>query len=263
MVYTDFQSVLNRDEEKTAYFLQEDSAVSWLNVINNFIIDWIKAQKDQSLWEVIRFVSVRRGIIKKSLSRENFAKMICVYCVDKLEKGKTWNHLKTSMDHCKWISDIKNYDDHLENLELKRLVAQIEKYFDNAEAAVQAIPNTPTILDRLEAYLRNIADNQSNRFPCSKVVVRPDYGDGIMPDIAVEQYKKKTHLNLKTPSNIEAYEIISGSLTIEKLRAFLGQYEGRRNIKLFIVSTQGIANDVYSLAEKNGLAMYASIPKRR
>lgn len=262
MVYTDFQSVLNRDEEKTAYFLQEDSAVSWLNVINNFIIDWIKAQKDQSLWEVIRFVSVRRGIIKKSLSRENFAKMICVYCVDKLEKGKTWNHLKTSMDHCKWISDIKNYDDHLENLELKRLVAQIEKYFDNAEAAVQAIPNTPTILDRLEAYLRNIADNQSNRFPCSKVVVRPDYGDGIMPDIAVEQYKKKTHLNLKTPSNIEAYEIISGSLTIEKLRAFLGQYEGRRNIKLFIVSTQGIANDVYSLAEKKWIGYVRINPQK-
>ena len=52
---------------------------------------------------------------------------------------------------------------------------------------------------------------------------------------------------------IEAYEIISDSLSVEKLQSFLGKYEGRRNIKLYIVSTFGIANDAYSLAEKKGI----------
>jgi hypothetical protein len=262
MVYTDFKSVLNRDNDKAAYFLQPDSAASWLNAINDFIADWIIAQNDQSLWEVVRFVSVRRGIIKMKLSREKFARMICTFCGEKLKEGKTWKNLKDSMDQCKWINDIKKYEKLPECHELRKLVSQIEKYFDDAEAVTQATPNIPTILDRLETYLRSIADNQSNRFPCSKVVVRPDYGDDIMPDIAVEQYKKKAHLNLKTPSSIEAYEIISGSLTIEKLRAFLGQYEGRRNIKLFIVSTQGITNDVYSLAEKKWIGYVRINPQK-
>lgn len=262
MIYTEFQSVLSRDEEKANYFLQQDSAVSWLNAINNSIADWVQAQNNQSLWEVVRFVSVRRGIISKSLSRENFAKMICTFCGEKLKEGKKWNHLKTSMDHCKWISDLKKFEDFRENHELKKLVAQIETYFDQADATIQDKPYAPSVLDRLEAYLRSIADNPSNRFPCSKVVVRPDYDDGIMPDIAVEQYKKKAHLNLKTPSYIEAYEIITEYLTIEKLRAFLGQYEGRRNIKLYIVSTQGIANDVYSLAEKKGIGYVRINPQK-
>lgn len=262
MIYTEFQSVLSRDEEKANYFLQQDSAVSWLNAINNSIADWVQAQNNQSLWEVVRFVSVRRGIISKSLSRENFAKMICTFCGEKLKEGKKWNHLKTSMDHCKWISDLKKFEDFRENHELKKLVVQIETYFDQADATIQDKPYAPSVLDRLEAYLRSIADNPSNRFPCSKVVVRPDYDDGIMPDIAVEQYKKKAHLNLKTPSYIEAYEIITEYLTIEKLRAFLGQYEGRRNIKLYIVSTQGIANDVYSLAEKKGIGYVRINPQK-
>lgn len=261
MIYTDFQSVINHDEEKAAFFLQPESAASWINAINISIADWVKQGK-QSLWEVVRFVSVRRGIIDQSLSRENFAKIICSFCGEKLKEGISYKQLQTSMDHCEWIKDIKVFDNLPESHELRKLVSIIEKFIDQAEAVVQTMPHIPTVLDRLEAYLHNITDNKSNKFPCSKVVVRPDYGDGIMPNIAVEEYKKKAHLNLNTPSYIEAYEIISDSLTVEKLRSFLGQYEGRRNIKLYVVSTYGLTNDVYSLAEKRGIGYVRINPRK-
>ena len=261
MIYTDFQSVLRRDEEKAKYFLQTDSAAVWLNAINNSIADWIKEKNDQGLWDVVRFLSIRRGIIKKTLSREKFAELLISYCEEKFE-GKTKSQLKTSMEHCKWIKDLKECNPSNYPFELKKLIDQIEAYFDEEETTINSEYSVPTVLDRLENYLRNLAVSESNIFPCSIVKVRPDYGDGIIPTISLEKYQNKSFLNQVKPSTIEAYEIISDSLSVEKLQSFLGKYDGRRNIKLYIVSTYGIANDAYSLAEKKGIGYVRVNPQK-
>lgn len=263
MTYTDFQSVLNRDKEKARYFLQPDSAPSWLNTINNTVADWIKTKKGgQGLWEVVRFVSIRRGVISKSLSRENFAKMLLAFCPEKFEKDQTGKKIMTSMSHCKYRDILKKFEMLGDNEEIKEIVSQIEAFFNGEETILASQHSDPTVLDRLETFLHSLTDSDTTKFPCLVVKIKPDYGDDITPTIALEEYKKKEFYNLNKPSKIEAYEIISDNLTIDVLRSFLGKYEGRRNIKLYIVSTKGLSNDVYSLAGKKDVGYVRINPKK-
>ena len=246
--YTDFKNVQKRNKELAAYFKQPDMAVEWILAITNHIAKWISDQHDKGLWEVVRFVSWKRGVINKTLSREKFAKMVYTFCREALDSNESPSKLKSSMEHSKYIDDLKRFEKLEDANQLRSIVSDIEDLFDNKEIKSFSSEKIPTIPERLESYLRSTVNEDAGNWPFSRIVINPDY-DGILPTMAVEKYQKKEFLNLNKPSSIEAYECLSEPLDKMRLQAFLGEYEGRRNIKLYIVSTYGLTHDVYKLAE--------------
>lgn len=259
--YTDFKSVQKRDKELAAYFKQPDMAVEWILAITNHIAKWISDKRDKGLWEVVRFVSWKRGVISETLSREKFAKMVYKFCREALDSNESPSKLKSSMEHSKYIDDLKGFDKLPDANLLRSIVLDIENLFENKEVKSLCTEKIPTIPERLESYLRSTVNEDADNWPCSRVVINPDY-DGILPTMAVEKYQKKEFLNLNKPSSIEAYECLSEPLDKMRLQAFLGEYEGRRNIKLYIVSTYGLTNDVYKLAEDKDIGYIRINPKK-
>lgn len=251
--YTVFHDVVERDKELANYFLQEKLAICWINAIINDIATWVSDKKDKSLWELVRYVSIRRGVINKSLSREKFAKLVFVFCREALEENETPSKIKSSMEHCKFIRHLKNIDKKPDD-QVRGYVTEIEALFDGQIKAseLKSEQKEPSVADILEIYLRSIV-KETDIFPTQKIRINPDYGDGIIPTIAIEEYQNKPFLKLNKPSRIIAYECISGALDINRLRSFIGQYVERPNMKLFVVSTFGLSSDAYSLAEKKGI----------
>lgn len=261
--YTVFHEVVERDRELANYFLQEKLAICWINAIINVIAKWVSDKKDKSLWELVRYVSIRRGVINKNLSREKFAKLVFVFCREALEENETPSKIKSSMEHCRFISDLKYFDKLLDTHIVRGYITELEALFDGQIKAseLESEPKEPSVADILEAYLRSIV-KETEIFPCQKIRVNPDYGDGIIPTIAIEEYLNKSFLKLNKPSRIIAYECISGALDINRLRSFIGQYVERPNMKLFVVSTFGLSSDAYSLAEKKEIGYVCINPKK-
>ena len=245
--YKSFQDIQERDKDLAQYFLQPDMAVDWIMGITNGIAKWVADKRDKGLWEVVRFVSYKRGVISKPLSREKFAKLVCTYCKEALKEGETYTKLRQSMEQSKYIPEIKTYDKLPDSHRLRAIVADIEHFFDERDFEPSSEQSTPSISERLETYLRNIVDVESKVSFC-RIFVNPDYGNGINPNIAIERYHSKTLLNTRKPWSIEAYECISGALNLKTLYAYIGLYEGRRKFHLSIVSTYGVSNDVYNVA---------------
>lgn len=123
--YTVFHDVVERDKELANYFLQKKLAICWINAIINDIATWVSDKKDKSLWELVRYVSIRRGVINKSLSREKFAKLVFVFCREALEENETPSKIKSSMEHCKFISHLKNID-KIPDAQVRGYVTEIE-----------------------------------------------------------------------------------------------------------------------------------------
>lgn len=260
--YKSFHDLQKRDKELTQYFLQPEMAIDWVAGITIGIAKWITDKRDKGLWEVVRFVSYKRGVISKTLSREKFAKLVCTFCKDALKEGETYTKIKQGMEQSKYIEEIKVFEKLPDSHRLRVIVSDIENFFDAKVENIGSEQCSTSVLERLETYLRCTIDEESKVCPCSRVYVSPDYGDGITPTIAVEKYQKQEFLNIRKPSYIEAYECISGILDLKTLHAYIGLYEGRRNIKLYIVSTSGLTNDVYSLAERKGIGYVRINPKK-
>ncbi|MCR5472379.1 MAG: ImmA/IrrE family metallo-endopeptidase [Prevotella sp.] len=260
--YKSFQDIQERDKDLAQYFLQPDMAVDWIMGITNGIVKWVADKRDKGLWEVVRFVSYKRGVISKTLSREKFAKLVCTYCKEALKEGETYTKLRQSMEQSKYIPEIKTFDKLPDSHRLRTIVSDIEHFFDERDFEPSSEQSTPSISERLETYLRNIVDVESIVYPCSRIFMNPDYGNGINPTIAVEVYHNEAFLNARKPSNIEAYECISGALDLKTLYSYIGLYEGRRNIKLYIVSASGLSNEVYSLAEMKGIGYVRINPQK-
>ena len=249
MTYKDFQDIIKCDKEKACYFQQKEMAAEWANSIPQ-IAKWISTVRNKSFWEIVRFVSNRRGVFKNKLHRGEFAEVLLTFCRDAFKENETTKKLVSSMEQCKYISEMKIYEKIPDAHELRILVEHIEDIFDKKAVEMKSAPKEITIVDRLEAYLRSTVNEDSLEMPCYRIRVNPNYGEDIRPRIAVEQFKKKEFLNLSKPSHIDAYECITGVLTLERLQSFLYKYGSRRNMKLYIVSDTGLANDVYSLAVK-------------
>ena len=82
-----------------------------------------------------------------------------------------------------------------------------------------------------------------------RIDVKKDFGDGIVPGLSVSVYHSKEFYDDDKPSHVEAYEFVKERLSTEKIYAYVGKYESKRNIKLFVVSPYGFDKEVISLAE--------------
>lgn len=264
-----FEDLLTIDEELGSLFLRPDEAVNWIYAMENGIKEWIENHNKQ-YWEIVRYVSEKRGILGKLrkdkkkvwLKREDFARALLKFCPKAVGKGETVSALKSSMEHYEYMDDLRNLDSLLSGRVVRHHIKEVEDIFDNKPIIVaHEDENKPTLVDMLEQYLRREIDEQTGRFPLSRLCIRPQY-DGISPAISVETYMSERFFKEHLPSHIIAYEFVDGVLEKSKLYELMGQYQGKQ-VKLFIVSSCGLLPDVRALATDRGVGYVRLNPNSR
>lgn len=252
------------------FLCSEREALNWIFAVNNGIREWI-GNHNKQYWEVVRFVSERRGVLGKPkrdgsvcLTRNDFATVLVRLCPDALKERDTVRALRASMEQYQYVSDLAKFDTLHEGYYAYGHVKDVENLLDNVPLADRSEEKRkPTLVDRMDEFLRRDIDEQTDRFPQSTVRIRPQYQKGsITPAISVETYLNRQFFEKHQPSNIQAYEFIDGKLNREKLYELIGRYNPWRNVKLFIVSTHGLTSQIRSLALKNEIGYMLIDPNK-
>ena len=260
MKLNSFEEISKLDSELAGLFLRPEVAVKWIYAMEKGIKGWI-CKHNKQYWEVVRFVSERRGILGNQrrdrktifLSRENFAKVLLKFCPDVVNKDESISALVSSMEHFVYNNDLRSFDKLNSGNIALRYCKEVESILDNMPMPKSCEgENKPTLEDLVVQYLRREVEDQECKFPCSIVRIRKNY-EYISPAISVETYKSEMFLKNDTPTHIEAYEFVYGVLQKPKLFEILGKYSGKAKFKLFIVSTSGLLPEIRKLAIENGI----------
>lgn len=264
-----FEDIKKIDDELACLFLRPDEAGNWIYAVENSIKEWI-GKYNKQYWEVVRYVSEKRGILGKleqdnttiQLTREDFAKVLLKFCPNAVKQGETIRALKSSMDHYQFASIWKKLDKKPDAHIVRPRIKEVEDLLDKKYIIESnEEESSPTLEDLLVEYLRREVDEQENKFPRSKICIRPQY-DGINPAISVETYKSEQLLNENRPSHIEAYEFYDGVLQKSKLDELTGQYYNKP-VKLFIVSSRGLLPEVRALATNRNIGYVRLNPNKK
>lgn len=275
-----FEDILKVDSELAKLFLRQDEAMRWIYNVENHIKDWV-CKHNKQYWEVVRYVSEKRGILGEyskdgatvKLKRRDFAIVLLKFCPKALKEDETISALKSSMEHYKYMSDLRFFNGKKINPNDNKskhhtivlsYIKEVEDLLDNKPIIKkQESVLKPSIIDLVKQYLQHEVDEHTNSFPQSKLRIRQQYND-ITPEISIETYKSDKFLKENKPSNIDAYEFIDGVLERNKLDELTGRYQEKYQeikIKLYIVSTKGLRPDIRSLLIKRNIGYVLLNPK--
>ncbi len=249
-----FQEIKSIDEDLASMFQRPEEAGNWICIIENEIKKWI-GEHNKQYWEVVRYVSWKRGIIGKlsrngekikEPTRKVFATLLLKFCPKAFNDGETVSALKSSMEHYQYVKTLWNPTKEPDGHVAFRDIKEVESLFDKTPLPSPQEEKEVTPQDVVEQFLRREIDIKPNGFPRSIICIRPQYA-GVNPAISIETYKSELLLSKKQPTNIEVYEFINGVLNLDKLNSIIGQYY-KKPMKLFIVSTFGLLPDVRAKA---------------
>lgn len=270
-LYRSFEDLEKIDAELANYFKQKEDAIRWCMAIEGPIAQWVNSQPrgegGKALWELVWFASVRKGVFDEKVPRNKQAEILTKFCPAAFCKpensmsydpAKEAKALQTSMEHYSHINSIKLFDTLPYASTIRKSVNEIEALLDGQQLPPPPVQQTPTIEERVEAYLRNTVNEVKNSFPRSIVNRRKDFGGGIVPELSVTKYVSQDFLDKDKPSHVVAYEFVDTKLTTEKLYAFNGKYGTNsltRHIKLYVVSPFGFDKEVMRVAEDNCIGL--------
>lgn len=236
-------------------FSQPMELDGWKWAIKNHIGHWVKA-KGKSYWEVVRHVSISRGVLK-DISREKFGELLLTLCSSIFDPSDTSKSLKYDMDKFRYNKDYINYnrlpDSHL----LRTLEEEVHALFDTERDDETTMTPAPTIESRLGEYLYKLQEKYVN----TRVIERPTYCN-FTATFSMEQYMSRAFFNQQKPSQIMVFECVNDKVDAIKVTQLAGQYMDERKIKLFIVSTHGFDNRTYSTAENRDVGLIKIDPKQ-
>ena len=267
MKINSFENIIEIGEELSHYFLIHDEALRWINSIGGGIKDWI-SNNNKQCWEVVRYVTEKRGIIgtlqhngEIKLTRKVFAEVVLKFCPLAFNENETVSALKTSMEHYQFIDELKNRKIALEQSQVNKHIKDVETILDGQQTEINHETESLALSDLFYNFLMKEIGGTQQKFPYSRVCVRQQYMN-VTPDLSVETYKSQALLEQHEPSHIEAYEFIDEKLTLNKLYELIGKYNNEKITKLFIVSTFGLTNDVRSKAKENDIGYVLINPKK-
>lgn len=259
------------DAELAGLFLcSEEDTIKWICAIEHGIKEWI-GRHNKQYWEVVRFVSRKRGILGKPskskgdfvLTRKEFANAIIKFCPNAVSSIETADALVSSMEQYRYKDALKAFEEQLSASVVRQQVKEVEDILDGLPC--QALPEEDkpqdTIYDRLVEFLHYSIDEQINKVPCSKICLRPQYSK-IKPAIAIENFATRKFLNLGQPSFYIAFEIVEEKLDSGKLYELIGRYKNVNNTKLYVASTFDMGNDLMSICSENGIGYILVNTKR-
>lgn len=254
----DFNSLVSKDRELAHLFQQPDNAPYLIYLLDHDINDWVN-QHNKQYWEVVRFVFEDRGLLGRTktdkkgvkLSRIDFARILIAFCPNVIRDGGTANSLVANMEKYPFIPNLRNLRTTLDKHKVRFHLKDVEDLLDEKLLDKNEEIQPSTYEEVFADYIQREVDEHGKSFPLSKVCIRPDY-EGVVPAISIETYKSESLLKQHLPSHIEAFEFVSEELDKTKFYEYAGKYYDKRNVKLFIVSTYGLRNDVKALAsDKN------------
>ncbi|GEM_PF-3573617 len=252
VVFSSFEELKVRDSENLiSYFTNGDEAVRWVNTVNSGGREWIEKRNKQH-WELIKFVSIQRGIINEDCTRKTFANILITFCPDAVSAGESFQKLATSMAHYAYVGKLKQLDKVFETHLVRTHIKDAEDFLDNVPTMPQGTPSKPSIADRMEAYLRTVVEQGEDKYPISKLVVKPQYED-VCPALSIEIFVNRQFFEQKLPSQIVAFEILDKLVDDLNANALVGKYSNMKNIKLFIVSPKGLTPDVKKTLLNHGV----------
>ena len=224
----------------------------WVLTICQRIIPWIKSKKNKSYWELVLFVSQKRGIIKPKLARWNFSKLIIEKCREYLDNTDKESSIASNMDKFRFKRELKIFDDLCYGHVLRSEVKELEDLFDGSGYAPLVLEEQtkPLVAQLTEQYLRNYIVSNSYQ----KVVSKPLYSTNIQPTIALEQYFSSSTND--SPSFIVAFECIEGQPNWDSVYKQLWDYIGNKKIKLIIVASVPFPHDFLCKAEKHNIGLW-------
>ena len=236
------------------FFARPMEMDNWKWAMENHIGLWVEA-KGKSFWEVVRHVSISRGVLK-DISRENFGKVVLKLCPSLFTSSVTPLSLKYDMDKFRYNRDYSNYDKLPDAHILRKLEAEVHALLDMKQDHEPAT-SVPTIESRLGDYLYELKEKYVN----IRIKERPTYCN-CTATFSMEQYMSRAFYNLEKPSQIMVFECVNDKVNSTTVAQLAGQYMPERKIKLFIVSNCGFDTKTYSMAETREVGLIKIDPKQ-
>lgn len=225
------------------YFVQNTIDEHWIKALIDRVGPWM-AKRNKSDWDLVRFTSIRMGILVQNISRLKFAEIIYTNCRGLLKENDTPQSLANNMGQCK-LTHQQTDIDHLQGSNLlftfeKEIKSMIE------EGGQEVDSGKPNIEQRLKEYLTTLTGKKEN----VKLHVNPCYSEDVRPQLSVEYYVTRLFSDKNEPSFIIAYECVDEQVTVSKVHELNGKYSNMKAYKLAIVSSSRFYKDVIDKATK-------------
>ena len=228
----------------------------WIWKIKNIIGPWVAQKKNSGLWDCVNIYSQYMCVLKKKLTRYEFAGLIVFIHPKDFSKHKTQKQLKNSMDHCLLslkTDQIRSYSEDSEN---GKIVKELENLFNKPipESEPEVYPDT--VESRIKEFVsRRVATNQYTQICYGK-----SYG-GFKSSLSIETYASKLFKEKEMPSHIMIIECIEGKITEQEITSKAGQFGIDRKIKVVIASTSGFNEHIKSIAKSRDVQLIRVNPK--
>jgi|GEM_PF-4252932 len=116
------------EAELQSYIVDKEAFGQIVGALNTKVLDYIRREERQSLWDVVRYILQYMGFLKKNLSRIKFATLLVTLCPSAGEARK----IKQNMEQCTLTSGKRkpdNFDNLPDDNELKKVGREILKLF--------------------------------------------------------------------------------------------------------------------------------------
>ncbi|MBP5771004.1 MAG: ImmA/IrrE family metallo-endopeptidase [Bacteroidaceae bacterium] len=209
----------------------------------------------RALWDVVRVVSWRRGVIVKNLSRKKFSELVCTVCPE-LGVAKALNASLKNSEVSK--KHIQNYDQLSETVWLKKYGTRVESLFEEAENEV----GNATICQKThEDYLGDILLarlGEGNTLNCLRrrqiYTVAGVSEQSVQPAWSIETYLNAADREQGRFSQVMAFEWVDEHVTEETLAMLFLRYS-RFLCKLVVVSIHGFSTGSIAAATNNHIGL--------
>lgn len=232
-----------RDMEYASYFVQNTIDEHWIKALIDRVGPWM-AERNKSDWDIVRFTSIRMGILINNISRLKFAEIIYAHCRRHLKENDTPQSLANNMGQCKLTHQQSDIDHLLDSNQLFILEKEIRSMIEESGQEVDS--GKPNIEQRLKEYLTTLHGKKEN----VKLRVNPCYSEDVRPQLSVEFYTTNFFYDKNEPSFIIAYECIDEQVTVSKVHELNSKYSDMKAYKLAIASPCRFNKEVVDKATK-------------
>lgn len=244
-------------QEYKKYFSQERIDENWVWIVKNRVGLWVAQKGNSGYWDCVNIYSQYLGILREGLIRKDFAELIVVIKPKGLDKDKTKERLKGSMDQSPISLKLAEIDTYNEESPRGRIVKELEEIFSAPITFdSQAEEIDYTVESRMKEYLeKRVATDQYSR------ICQGETYCGYTTTLSIEQYASERFMKEKAPSYILIFECVEGNIDDATISNMTGRFGFNNKIKLVIAASTGFNKRIKLLATDRNVCLIRVNPK--
>jgi Zn-dependent peptidase ImmA (M78 family) len=247
------------NEEFFKYFKQPMELDSWVACVNGEVGKWV-SKKGLGYWELVRFVSKKRGILKNNVGREKFGEILIKLCPNAVSKNSTPKSLKYNMDKFDYRNELETFERLDKWHPLVTYFEDLNTLFDMQDQDMNSSSTNGT--NSIEQLLRTYLQTSVNTHKYAKVCERPTYCN-YTSTFSVEQFVSQDFYDQDRPSHIIVYECVDERVDDNMVLQLASRYMNDRRIKLYIASPYGYDNHTISTADDRQVGLIRINPNQQ